>query len=236
MKKVIIIGATSGIGRELAKILSSEGYAVGITGRRLHLLESLKDELSGQIYIQPLDVLDETAPIELNALIEEMKEVDLFVICAGTGSVDPKLPWEKEKETIDTNVTGFASMANIAYHYFLQRGRGHIVGISSISALRGGDNPAYNASKAFVSNYMQGLRYCVVKKGMDITVTDIKPGFVDTAMAKGNGLFWVASPQKAAYQIYQAICKKKKHAYVTKRWRIIAWILKVMPDYIYHRI
>ncbi len=236
MKKAIIIGATSGIGKELAKLLSIEGYSLGISGRRLHLLEELKTELSTHTYIQDMDVSDSNSIKGLQNLIAAMNGVDLIIISAGTGSVDPDLPWDKEKETIGTNVLGFAAMANVAYHHFNQKGSGHLVGISSIAAIRGGDAPAYSASKAFVSNYLQSLRYVISKSKASITVTDIQPGFVDTAMAKAPNLFWVASPQKAAIQIYETIKKKKKHAYITKRWRLIAWALKLMPDFIYEKI
>jgi len=236
MKKAIIIGATSGIGKELAKLLSIEGYSLGISGRRLHLLEELKTELSTHTYIQDMDVSDSNSIKGLQNLIAAMNGVDLIIISAGTGSVDPDLPWDKEKETIETNVWGFAAMANVAYHHFNQKGSGHLVGISSIAAIRGGDAPAYSASKAFVSNYLQSLRYVISKSKASITVTDIQPGFVDTAMAKAPNLFWVASPQKAAIQIYETIKKKKKHAYITKRWRLIAWALKLMPDFIYEKI
>ena len=236
MKKAIIIGATSGIGKELAKLLSIEGYSLGISGRRLHLLEDLKTELSTHTYIQDMDVSDSNSIKGLQNLIAAMNGVDLIIISAGTGSVDPDLPWDKEKETIETNVLGFAAMANVAYHHFNQKGSGHLVGISSIAAIRGGDAPAYSASKAFVSNYLQSLRYVISKSKASITVTDIQPGFVDTAMAKAPNLFWVASPQKAAIQIYETIKKKKKHAYITKRWRLIAWALKLMPDFIYEKI
>ncbi len=108
--------------------------------------------------------------------------------------------------------------------------------ISSIAAIRGGEAPSYNASKAFVSNYLQGLCYLNAKSKNNVVVTDIQPGFVDTAMAQGDGLFWVASPQKAAAQIFTAIKKKKRHAYITKRWRLIGWILKILPDFLYNKL
>ncbi len=146
----------------------------------------------------------------------------------------------KRKYTEDpagVNVTGFVIMANVAMHHFLSKGSGHLVGISSIAAIRGDDSaPAYNASKAFISNYLAGLRKKISKAGLPIVVTDVQPGFVDTAMAKGDGLFWVASPQKAAQQIYKAIKKKKKHVYVTKRWKLIGWLMKTMPEFIYNRM
>jgi short-subunit dehydrogenase len=120
---------------------------------------------------------------------------------------------------------------------FLAQGYGHLAGISSIAALRGSwEAPAYNASKAFASNYLEGMHAKAVKSGKPIYVTDIQPGFVDTAMAQGEGLFWIASPQKAANQILEAIRKRKRHAYITRRWRLIGWILKLLPDFIYTKL
>lgn len=123
---------------------------------------------------------------------------------------------------------GFTAVAIETMKFFKHQGHGHLVGISSIAALKGNkDAPAYSASKAYISNYLEGLRKSVSKTS--ITVTDIQPGLVDTDMAKGDGLFWVAPKEKAARQIFKVIKKKKKHAYITKRWRIIAWILKLLP-------
>ena len=174
---------------------------------------------------------------QLEKLIAEMGGVDLVVINAGVGFINPELDWEKEKTTIDTNVSGFAAMANVTLKHFIQQSSGHLVGISSIAALRGaGATPAYNASKAFVSNYLEGLRQKVSKLKLPIIVTDIQPGLVDTAMAQGEGLFWVAPPEKAAQQIFNAIQRGKKHAYVTKRWRAIAWLLKLAPDFVYRKM
>ena len=236
-KKAIIIGATSGIGKELADIFILKGYTVGLAGRRTYLLDDFKKKNPDR-FTKYIDVLQTAEAINLlKELIAEMEGVDIIVISSGVGYVNKDLQWSPEKETIDVNVSGFAAMANVAIHHFLSKGSGHLVGISSIAALRGdGDAPAYNASKAFVSNYMEGLRKKVVKSGSSITVTDIQPGFVDTAMAKGDGLFWVASPQKAAQQIYNAIEKKRKHAYITKRWRLMGWLMKIMPEFIYNRI
>lgn len=235
-KKAIIVGATSGIGRELVKVLSLNGYIVGATGRRLDLLKDLKEELTAQIFIKKIDVTQQSALSDLQNLIDEMDGIDLIVISAGTGSLEPNLPWNKEKETIETNVLGFGAIANVAYHHFIKKNSGHLVGISSIASIRGGEAPAYNASKAFVANYLQGFRYLVKKNNKNITITDIQPGFVDTAMAQGEGLFWVATQEKAADQIFTAIKKKKKHTYITKRWRLIAWVLKILPDFVYNRL
>jgi len=238
MKKAIIIGASSGIGKELTKIFASHGCEVGIAARRTDLLNELIAEIPTKIYTATIDIKNTDIAIQsLTKLIKDVGDVDIIVISSGVGHMNSLLDWSKEKETIETNVSGFTAMAGVAMHYFIQKRSGHLVGISSIASIRG-DNagPAYSASKAFMSNYLEGLRKKVAKEKIDITITDIQPGFVDTAMSKGDGLFWVASPQKAAKQIYQVIQQKKKKAYITKRWAIIAWLLKIMPDFIYDKI
>jgi short-subunit dehydrogenase len=238
MKRAIVIGASSGIGRELAVVLSQNGFAVGLMARRIDLLEELKSSLPNPAFSRQADISNSShAMAILENLIEEMGGVDLIIISSGTGFINPDLDWEMEKKTLDVNVSGFAAMANVAFRHFVQAGRGHLVGISSIAAIRGNRvAPAYGASKAFMSNYLEGLRGRAGKAGLPILVTDIQPGFVDTAMAKGPGLFWVASPPKAARQIYKAIQRKAKHAYVTKRWCLIGWLLKILPDFLYAKL
>ncbi len=239
MKKAIVIGATSGIGRAIAKVLSENDYEVGVTGRRIELLESLQKELSGKSYIRKMDVtqIDEAMKL-LQELFQEMGDVDLVVINAGIGIFSLDLNWDAELRMIQTNVTGFAALANVAFNYFRKRRNGHIVGISSIAALRGSGNaPAYNASKAFEGIYLEGLRLKALKLKRPITITDVKPGFVKTAILREDArIFWMASPEKAAKQILQAIRKKKRHVYITKRWRLVAWIAKLLPYWIHKKI
>ncbi|MFA6321516.1 MAG: SDR family NAD(P)-dependent oxidoreductase [Candidatus Omnitrophota bacterium] len=228
-KKAIVIGASSGIGRELVKVLYEHGYAVGITARREEMLKELAGELSGDVFVQRMDVANSFEAIGLlEKLIEKMGGVDLVVVNAGAGFHNPDMDWVLEKNTIDINVSGFAAMANTAMRYFLKKGSGHLVGVSSVIALRGGSS-AYSATKAFVSNYLEVMRHKAIKSGLPITVTEIAPGFVRTAMVEGGKLFWAASPRKAAEQIFDAIKNKRNHAYITRRWRIVAWALKIIP-------
>lgn len=238
MKKAIIIGASSGIGYELSKVLSEEGYEVGLLARRVELLSHLQKELSTKTFVNHIDLNHiSEAMSSLNLMIREINGVDLIIFSSGVGFLNPELDWQKEKQTIDVNVNGFCALINQAYKYFVEKGHGHIVAISSIGALRGNHvAPAYNASKAFMSNYLEGLRKKAKREGRQIFVTDIQPGAVDTAMLKGEGHFWIASPSKAAKQIYIAIQKKKPLTYVTKRWRLIAWLLKLMPQKLYEKM
>jgi len=239
MKRAIIIGASSGMGRELAKIFSADGYEVGISARRLELLEELRRELPGRSCVKRMDISDAEASVAaLDEMIAELGGMDVIVISSALDYFNPDLKWGEVKESILVNVMGFAALANAAYNYFDKQGSGHIVGMSSIAALRGsGSHPAYSASKAFVSNYLEGLRVKAAKSRREIYVTDIRPGFVDTPMSEGQpGMFWVATAEKAARQIYGAVKRKKRIAYITKRWDIIARFLRVAPGRLYARL
>jgi len=238
MKKAIIIGATSGIGKGLAKILADNNYKVGITGRRTELLKEVKSQNPNAYFIRTFDITDTKIIVEnLNALTTELGGLDLLIISSGTGDLNEKLDFEIEKRTIETNVTGFTCIANWTYNYFENQKSGHLVAISSVGGLRGSRiAPAYNATKAYQINYLEGLRQKAKKLNEPIFVTDVRPGFVDTDMAKGEGQFWVATVDKATQQIFDAIKQKKKIVYVTKRWRLIATILKRIPSTIYDRM
>jgi len=237
-KTAVIIGASSGIGKAMAEALSLEGYTLGLTGRRITLLEKIKESLPGETFISKMDVSDApTTSLQFEELLEKMGAVDLVIISAGIGHPNPDLDSALELETIDTNVSGFVVIADAAFRHFQKQGKGQLVGISSIGALRGnGVGPAYSASKAFVSNYMEGLRIKALKEKLDISITDVRPGFVDTPMAKGDGLFWVASPAKAASQIIKAFKAGKSCVYVTRRWNLVAWLLRLMPTKIVAKI
>lgn len=238
MKKAIIIGATSGIGKALAKTLINDNYKVGITGRRTELLNELKAENTEKYYIQTLDVADTERAIEaIEKLVEELGGLDLLIISSGTGDINKTLDFQIEKRTIDVNVTGFTSIADWTFNFFEKQKYGHLVVISSVAGLRGEwQAPSYNATKAYQINYAEALRKKAKKVKSQIFVTDIRPGFVNTDMAKGEGLFWVANVDKAVKQIYSAIRQKKRVAYITKRWCFVAMILKRLPNFIYDKM
>src|SRR5665213_1128090 len=238
MKKAIIIGASSGIGKGLAKILAANNYVVGISGRRIELLEELKSQNPNSYFTKAIDITDTKTIVEnLCTLAEEIGGLDLLIIISGTGDLNESLDFEIEKRTIDTNVTGFTSVADWAFKYFENQKSGHLVAISSVAGLRGSRiAPSYNASKSYQIKYLEGLRQKAKKLNQNIFVTDVRPGSVDTDMAKGEGKFWVAKVDKAAQQIFAAIQKKKRIVYVTKRWQLVAVILKIMPAIIYDRM
>jgi short-subunit dehydrogenase len=185
-----------------------------------------------------LDVTDTVSSIEqLEELTNELGGLDILVISSGIGEINISLDFEIEKQTIDANILGFTSISDWAFNYFQKQQTGHLVLISSIGGLRGSSQaPAYNASKAYQINYTEGLQQKATKLKLPILITDIRPGLVDTKMAKGEGLFWVMPLEKAVYQMYKAIVNKRKVVYVTKRWRIIALLLKLIPRGVYVRM
>lgn len=238
MKKAIIIGSSSGIGMQLARVMSKDGYVLGLTGRRLELLNKLRSELPVESFTKHMDIskINETMNC-LNVLIDEMGGVDLIIVSAGIGHINDDLNWILEQETINTNVFGVTAIINVAMQYFLNKKSGHLAVISSIASLRGSaECPAYNASKAYISNYIEGMRCKVKKQKLNIIITDIKPGLVDTAMAKGEGLFWVMPLEKATAQIYTALKHRKDEVYVTKRWGFMGFLLKRMPKSLYYKM
>jgi short-subunit dehydrogenase len=246
MLKIIIVGATSGIGRELARLYAGNGDLVGVTGRRNELLYTLQVEYPNNIVTECFDVTTGGATASgvsangptahLESLVDKMEGLDLLIYNAGFGDLTETLDWEVDKTTVDINVNGFLEVIHFGWHYFVAQGHGHLVTTSSIAANRGNrHSPAYSASKAFESIYFEGLHIKARKMGIPIYITDVQPGFVDTKMAKGP-TFWVASPQKAARQMMQAIDRRRWRVYITRRWWLVAKIFKWLPGWIYHRI
>jgi len=236
MKKIIIIGATSGIGREMARIYATAGHLVGVTGRRQELLYTLQVEFPNNIITRSFDVTADDNIYHLNFLIDKLDGLDLFIYNAGYGDISDTVNWNIDKTTVDTNVKGFIEMIDHAFGFFENQGYGQLVTTSSVASVRGNSRaPAYSASKAFQSVYFEGLHMNLKKKKSNIYVTDVQPGFIDTKMAKGKR-FWVSSPIKAALQIVDAIEKKKWRVYITRRWKIIATLMKWMPDFLFHKI
>ena len=238
MKTAIVIGASSGIGQGLAKLIVENGYLVGITGRRTELLEQLKYTAPDCYFTKTFDVSNTDLAVEkLEELTSELGGLDLLIISSGTGDLNQELDFDIDKPTIGTNITGWTCIANWTFTYFGRQKHGHLVAISSVGGLRGSrQSPSYNASKAYQINYLEGLRQKAANLKKPIYITDIRPGLVDTKMAKGDGLFWVMPVDKAVQQIYNAIKRKKKVAYVTKRWGFVAFILKRLSGLIYDRL
>ena len=236
-KKIAIIGATSGIGRRLAELYIKKGHQVGISGRRLGLLEEIRQQSAQRIEYECFDVTKTDIKFHLEALVNKLGGLDILIISAGGGDVSKELNWPLDKLTIDTNVNGFAEIAKWGFNFFVKQGHGQLATISSIAAIRGGSwAPAYNASKAFQSSYFEGLVIKAKRLKKNISVTCIEPGFVDTNMAKGSKKIWVMPVERAAKRIIKAIEKKKRKSHLSLRWWLIAKLVKILPYWLYRKI
>ncbi len=237
-KCAIIVGATSGIGRGLAELLVSEGYKVGITGRREHLLNEIKESSPGCYVTKTFDLDNYSSVAEhLDTLAEELGNVELFILSSGTGKRNPQLELDPEMMTVKTNVAGFTSAINWAYRYMEKRGGGSIASISSIAGIRGfGLSPSYSSSKSYQIRYLEALRQKSMGAQNKVVVTDIRPGFVDTDMGNADGAFWIAPVDKSSKQILRGIKRKKGVVYVTKRWFFVALLLRLAPEFIFTRL
>jgi len=238
-KRIIIIGATSGIGEELARQACVRGYTTGGTGRRVDRLKKLKEELGEQFHFAEMDVTrHDEAKSALDSLIREMGGMDIIVLNAGISNYQASSLIGMEQKVIDVNVSGFVQLFGHAFQYFKKQGSGQIVGVSSIAGLFGSSRAApYSASKAFISTYMQAYRQRSNKIREDIVVTDVIPGFVESEMTEGKkGMFWVAKTEKAVSQMLDDIEKKKSYSYITRRWRLVAWLIKLTPNWVLDRI
>lgn len=191
-KSVLITGASSGLGRQMAIEFSRRGYRLALTARRFDLLLALKAELektsANRVFIAELDVTDEGAVsrvfTQARALLGPL---DIVVANAGVGNHGHigKVPFATVRDTINTNVLGLMATVEAAMRGFREQGYGHLVGISSVAACRG--MPAggvYGASKAAVNTYLESLR--AETYNSPIVVTTLSPGFIDTPMNQGS--------------------------------------------------
>lgn len=237
-KKVIIIGATSGIGREVALIYIAQGWKVGVAGRREAELEALRSAYPEQVSAQALDVTKEDAPQKLQALIEQVGGMDVFLLSSGIGKQNPTLETGLELTTAATNVEGFIRMTNAAYHYFEQQGHGHLAVISSIAGTKGlGAAPAYSATKGFQNIYMDALDQLARMKKLNIQFTDIRPGFVATPLLNNQKKYpMLMDAPIVALDIVSAIEKKKRVAIIDWKFRLLVGFWRLIPKWIWLRL
>lgn len=234
---IIIIGATSGLGLALAQCYAQDDYKVGITGRGLEKLRDFQKEYLGKAYITQLDVTDaKRAESQLQHLISQMEGVDTIIISVAVGFMDKDIDFAKEKRTFDVNVSGFSLIAGRAFNYFIEQGKGQLASISSVNASRASDfAPAYSIAKSRISHYMQGLSKEARKLKLPITISDIQAGPVTAEIAKENGTNLNTLVDNIAEQVKNAIEKKKKHVQIGKSSFSVAWLLKILPDWLIHK-
>ena len=233
MSKAIIVGASSGIGLEVARLFIQRGWTVGVAARRLDLLQTI-----GAADVEQIDVTSADAPDKLMQLVERMGGMDLFFYASGIGKQNRELTPDIELATVETNGLGFSRMIGCAYRYFAQQGRGHIAAITSIAGTKGlGPAPAYSATKAMQNVYLQALEQQANARKLDIRFTDIRPGFVDTALLSGTFHYpMMLKPQAVAREIVSAIEHHKHIRVIDWKYRILTAVWRRIPRCIWRRI
>lgn len=232
-KSAIVVGATSGIGREVARLLAQRGWRVGIAGRREKVLSELVDEIDGIVAYEVIDVTTSESVDGLRRLIGKLGTMDLYFHSSGIGFQNIGLDAEKELATIETNCLGMARLVGEAFRYFESHNDidGQIAVISSIARTKGlGAAPAYSASKRFTSNYLESLCQLACIKGMrNIRITDIRPGFVRTPLIEGSNFPMQLDARKVAHSIVGAV-ERRKHV-VTINWlyRLLVFFWQMVP-------
>lgn len=236
--KVIIIGASSGMGLEVARLLLAEGCRLGVAARREDRLEALKLEAPDRVVTATIDVTASDAALRMRELIDRLGGMDLFFYASGIGKQNRTLTPDIELNTLNTNGMGFTRMIGEAYRYFAERGEGHIAAITSIAGTKGlGPAPSYSATKAMQNVYLQALEQQANARNLKIRFTDIRPGFVDTDLLKGDFHYpMMLKPDKVARQIIKAIDNGRHIVIVDWKYRLLTSAWRRLPRWLWRRL
>lgn len=238
MKRAIVIGASSGIGREVAKLLLADGWLVGIAARREDLLMEVKAINPGMIEVMRMDVTAADAPERLLELAKRLGGVNLFMYCSGVGKQNPELDTGVELTTADVNVKGFTAMIGTIFNYMAENLGGDIAVISSIAGTKGlGVAPSYSATKAFQNTYIQALEQLSNMRRLHIRFTDIRPGFVDTDLLSGSGRYPMLMQKEAvAREMLRAVYAHRHVHVIDWRYRLLVFAWRLMPRWLWRRM
>ena len=238
MKRAIIIGATSGIGKEVAKELLLQGWKIGVAGRRKAALDAFRAIAPDNIEVEALDVTQEDATEKLRSLITKSGGMDLFLLSSGVGYQNMELNADIELNTARTNVDGFVRMVTAAFQYFRQQGSGHLAVISSIAGTKGlGVAPAYSATKRFQNTYIDALEQLSNMQKLNIRFTDIRPGFVSTELLNdGKNYPLLMNVHKVGIHIVRALNRKQRVVIIDWRYAVIVFFWRMIPRWLWKRL
>ncbi|MBR1889437.1 MAG: SDR family NAD(P)-dependent oxidoreductase [Alloprevotella sp.] len=238
-KKAIIMGATSGIGQEVARCLSEKGWLLGLAGRRTAVLEQMQKDLHGVIAIAQIDITDANSSKRLEDLILSMGGIDLYFHSSGIGFQNTDLNPDLETATLETNALGFVRCITTVFNYSAQHPEKqlHIAAISSIARTKGlGAAPAYSATKRLQSQYLESLAQLAHIRHLPIILTDIRPGFVDTPLIESSNYPLKLEAKEVAKKIVRAIEKKRSVVTLDWRYRLLVAGWRLIPRCIWVRL
>lgn len=237
MRQAIIVGASSGLGKEVAQLLLADGWRIGVMARREEVLLELKAENPTKVEVEACDITQERAPAQLLSLINRLGGIDLYFHASGVGRQNEELDSEIEDGTVNTNVLGFTRMLDAVFRYMAMNQGGHIAVISSIAGTKGlGSAPSYSASKAFQNTYIQALEQLANRRRLGINFTDIRPGFVATPLIEGRNYPMTLDKTQVAKAIVHAVYAKKHVCIIDWRYRLIVFFWRLIPNMLWRRL
>lgn len=237
--RVIIMGASSGIGFKVAEMLASRGVHVGLAARRTEVCEQLRSRYPDRVKVASIDVTQSDAPDRMGKIIKQLGGMDIYLHVSGIGYENLALDPEKEVDVLQTNACGLARMTSAAYRYFRNNGiRGHIAGITSVAATNGiGRLSAYSASKACARTYLTALDQLAHGEKSGITITDIRPGWTDTPLlVPGLKYPLEMDVDYVARRVIRAIVRKERVCVIDWRWNIVVGLWRLIPNALWVRM
>lgn len=229
------------MGMRIATDFARAGWRVGIAARNEQRLKAVKDLFPEQIEYAVIDVTAHDAVRKFEDLIETIDGMDILLYAAGTGWYNPELNLGKDEATIGVNVTGFTRIVNAAYRYFkatANTSRGRIAAITSVGGVKGlGVSAAYSATKRYQWTYLQAIDQLAHSQHVNVSVTDIRPGFVDTPLLAGNQNYpMLMSIDYVAPRIEKAIMQRRRVAIIDSRWGIVSALWSAIPNALWPHI
>lgn len=239
MKKIIIVGASSGMGKRVACDFARLGWRVGIAARRDDKLQEIKAMYPDRIEAEVIDVTASDAVERFNHLIELVDGMDYMLYAAGCGWYNPSLDNGSDYSTLMVNVVGFTRIVNAAYRYFKATAnvsRGHIAAITSVGGTKGiGPSATYSASKRYQWTYLQAIDQLAHSQHVNVAITDIRPGFVDTPLLQKHYPMEMTLDYVAP-RIEKAILQAPRIRYIDSRWAVVTALWKMIPDPMWRRL
>lgn len=227
------MGATSGIGLRVAEIFAKAGWLVGAAGRKEKVLRKLQSDYPEKIRYAQINIDDTDAPNRMRDLINRLGGMDIYFHVAGIGYENEALVTEHDTATAQTNVVGFTRMIDTAFRYFRSHGRrGRIAAVTSVAGTNGiGELASYSASKKYQQTYLTALDQLARMQGLDISFTDIRPGWIRTPLLNPDRIYpMTMTLDHAVVGIVRAIIARKRVCIVDWRWNLLVRAWSLLPD------
>ena len=237
MKRIVIAGATSGLGHEVARLCIAAGWRVGAAGRNAEALAQLRTQAPAQVETAEIDITHDDAPQRLAELVSRLGGMDNYFHASCIGKRNSDLRPDIELDTLRTNGEGFVRMATAAFGWFRTHGGGHIAVISSVAGTRGlGAAPAYSATKRLQNTYIDALAQLARMEHIDIRFTDIRPGFVATPLLAGDDYPLLMQPGPVARRIFRALVQRRRRAVIDRRYAVLVFFWRLIPQWLWERL